>query len=247
MPNRCLAMGWTALLAMLAPTVLHAAAEGTVISAVARPLNDSQAPPMQVRIAFCGPMLRSYWRDASGRLLAADELVLDGQGNFTSYRYWLPSVAETLSARRKGGRVQIELREGARSRTRELRVPDGVQVGPTIMLRAREVAMGTGVVPEAMPYLVPDRFMVLDFRVARAVDQGDPGWIRVDPDSFIVRQFVDPIDVYFAADGMLKRVRGRSLVATGRPGHKDPMDVDLNVTGRATEECSLEPLARPPE
>lgn len=237
----------TAVLALVcaAPAARATLPDGEFAEGAARVLSaDARGAVLSVRFERCEEFVRSEWRAHDGALIAADELESGPDDQFSSYRYWRPNVAESGRVIRDGRRVRIEIDSGGERRVRELDAPADLTLGPMMALHAekhlRDLRRGK---PFVIDYLVPDRFMVLRFSMAapaRAVSD-----VQVSPTSWIVRQSVEPLRLFFDTQGAFVGLRGRALPLAGTPRRKEPMLLELRLDHRFRATCVPKPATPP--
>ena len=130
-------------------------------------------------------------------------------------------TGEWEAVARDGARLAVQWHaRGAQSpKSFDVRWQEGVALSVVVVphiLRARDALQaGQDVV---LDLIVPSRQEVYAFRMRQdkpVTIDGQPTWVvRMEPDSFVIRQLVDPLHFFFAADGSgrLIEYRGRSSV-----------------------------------
>lgn len=238
-----------ALVLLFAHTPIRAAGPqvGQVVYGAATPLG---AAPGEVlaRMSFemerCGPIFRTIWRGADDVIVAADELE-EVDGILARYRFARPNVGEWAQVTRHGNNLRIEHFERGRVHTGLLSASQATVVGPMMALMAerglRELSAGEQL---QVHYAVPERLAVYDFTLAStAAQRGGLREVAVTANSWLVRQFANPVSLYFGADGQFAGMRGRALPVGGRLGRPQPLELDVRVLRRESRQCAPMPRA----
>ncbi len=237
------------VLLLLGPVSLHAAGVqvGEVVYGSATPIATAAEPSLS-RLSFemerCGPFLRTIWRGADGVVLAMDELEA-ANGTLTRYRFARLNIDQWVRVTRDGKVLRVEHSERGRVRSSVLRASPDTIVGPMMALTAEHrLADLIAGEPLTISYAVPEQLAVYEFTIAQSESmRGGMREITVTANSWLVRQFANPVLFYFAGQGEFAGMRGRALPVGGTPGHPQPLEVDAVVRNRESRTCSAVPRA----
>jgi hypothetical protein len=178
-----------------------------------------------------GSSWRSFYRTPSGDLIAADELVWDGD-DFKSYCYERRAVDETARVERHGQELVYEQWVGSATRRNRERFDERVTVGPTVIPWAqRHWSALTAGRELTIRYAVLDQLRSFEFRLAMAHDHPRAdrhAVIKMWPASVVLRVFVSPVYLMFTRDGRaFHGMIGRLLPVTVHHGKPRPIDGQL--------------------
>jgi hypothetical protein len=190
----------------------------------------------------CGDAVVSEWRDAAGRIVAHEQVDLQGE-SWVRYRLRRDSVAQEVQAVREGDRVRVQIRNGAHARTISLPAQASMIAGPLLVpfLQERLPELRRGA-PLEFAYLVADQGLTLQLRASMQRRDGTgvgeragsaPGVgvtvIRLEAASLLMRPFVPPTMLEFDAAGQFVGMQGRLLPQLGSPGQPQSLDGVMRV------------------
>jgi len=184
----------------------------------------------------CGDAVVSEWRDAEGRLVAHEQVDLQGE-SWVRYRLRRESVGQDVKAVRDGDRVRVQIRAGAQERTVVLPAPTTMIAGPLLVpfLQGRLDELRRGAELE-FPYLVADQGLTLRLRASRAEHSATGAAlrntrtvVRLDAASLLMRPFVPPIVLEFDAAGQFVAMQGRLLPQMGPSSQPQSLDGVMRV------------------
>jgi len=187
----------------------------------------------------CGDAVVSEWRDAEGRLVAHEQVDLQGD-SWVRYRLRRDSVAQDVKAVREGDRIRVHIRNGSRERTVSLPAEASMIAGPLLVpyLQGRLTELRRGERLQ-FAYLVADQGLTLQLRASLqqgdSVGQGNgrrPGHgtvVRLEAASLLMRPFVPPTMLEFDAAGQFVAMQGRLLPQVGPVAQPQSLDGVMRV------------------
>jgi hypothetical protein len=184
----------------------------------------------------CGDAVVSEWRDAAGRLVAHEQVDLQGE-SWVRYRLRRESVGQDVKAVRDGDRVRVQISHGGRERTVSLPAGSSMVAGPLLVpfLQGRLAELRRGEALE-FPYLVADQGLSLRLRASRAEHRaaGPAGRstrtvVRLEAASLLMRPFVPPTVLEFDAAGQFVAMQGRLLPQVGPSSQPQSLDGVMRV------------------
>jgi hypothetical protein len=96
-------------------------------------------------------------------------------------------------------------------------------------------------------YATVEQLAVYDFTLmAAGTESAQMREIQVEPNSWLLRRLVHPMQIYFDQDGVLSRVRGQVLPMMGTPARRQPLEADARVLRHERHVCSAQPSADDP-
>ena len=184
----------------------------------------------------CGDAVVSEWRDAEGRLVAHEQVDLQGE-SWVRYRLRRESVGQDVKAVRDGDRVRVQISHGGRERTVSLPAGSSMVAGPLLVpfLQGRLAELRRGEALE-FAYLVADQGLSLRLRASRA-EHGAAGpagrstrtVVRLEAASLLMRPFVPPTVLEFDAAGQFVAMQGRLLPQLGPASQPQSLDGVMRV------------------
>jgi hypothetical protein len=238
--------GWVIGLALAVTVHAGDATVGTFVYGSAEPtVSPAEARYAHLSFEFerCGAVVRTRWFDASHVLLAFDELQVP-QARLARYRLWRPNIGQWADMKRDGTTLSIERHEGSAVRSVRLTVSEDVAAGPMLLLDAvdgrSQIESGN---PVQVSYAVPEQMAAYDLNLSRMnAPAGSGAGVLVTASSWLIRQFMHPVEIYFDAQGTLTGMRGRVLPVMGTAARPEPMEADTRIERSESRSCSLRPL-----
>jgi hypothetical protein len=218
-------------------TFVYGSAEPTVSPA------DARYAHLSFEFEHCGTVIRTRWFDASHVLLAFDELQAS-EARLVRYRQWRPNIGQWTDIKRDGTTLSIERHEGGAVRSVHLTVREDIAAGPMLVLDAvngrSQIESGK---PVQVSFAVPEQMAAYDLNLSRInATAGSSGGVVVTASSWLIRQFMHPVEIYFDAQGALTGMRGRVLPVMGTAARPEPMEADSRIERTESRSCSIRPL-----
>jgi hypothetical protein len=245
-PTVSQAAGLSTLAASVLPLVLAFGGPRAAAAAMVGDAEVTTAAARGARFAVgaerCGDAVISEWRDAEGRVVAHEQLDLQGEV-WVRYRLRRNSVRQDVQAVRDGNLVRVQIRNGNRERSVSLPAQPELIAGPLLVpfLHSRLVELRRGR-PVDFAYLVADRGLRLQLRASLQPGNGIGGagtvgiaerfahtTVRLEAASLLMRPFVPPTVLGFDATGRFVAMQGRLLPQLGPVGEPQSLDGVMRV------------------